>query len=281
MTWDPNLSWFLNVWREAEEDGIPPYMVFTAQQLQMGKTTLALYLAEEIEEKLHGRKYDIKYLALTPIEFVSAKQEAPEWCPTIGDELNRIAGNREWFRPESKIVAEDLQTTAFEHKPAFFTMPHQHLADNAIVDHCSSQAIVDRKGHVVFYWRERDQFNRNAKIFTHRLGSGTFDKPSASLWNAYKKKRAEFTELRNRQHLEKLRQIQDEAARPVNLTSHEALVRKIMSDRDRYKGVSRRVSVTKVMLKEKIPYSRAQMAASEANDMIKAEEEERSGNTSS
>ena len=275
MKWDPQLSWYLNLYRQAEESGIPPYMIITAQQLQLGKTTLALYLAEQIEEKLHGRKYDIKYLALTPVEFVSAKKQAPEWTPTIGDELNRIAGNREWFKPESKIVTEDLQTTAYQHKPAFFTMPHQHLSDNAIVDHCSSQAVVMRKGFATFYWRERDQFNRTARIFTHRLGSGEFDKPSTGLWHEYVKKRKEFTELRDRQHLDRLNQIESESQKPIVLTSPESLVSRIMANPRIYMSKTGRVSATKVMLREKVTYYKAQTAALTANDMMDAEKRER------
>src|SRR5213594_2459667 len=164
-------NWFLEAWAKNRDEGLPPYMVITANRLQLSKTALAIVIGEEVLEKVEGRKWDIDMMSFEIPQLFETWKKVPEWTPLTLDEPNRPAGHRSWWTPANNALAEWMQTRAYEHRPVTLPMPHEHLLDSAIAAIVTSHAVVNSKGHATFYSIERDQLNRSIKERTPKSGT--------------------------------------------------------------------------------------------------------------
>src|SRR5437899_574986 len=113
-------NWFLKQWADNEKEGLINLILITANRLQMSKTSCGMRIAEVVERELHGREWGIDSLGFETAWYIRRKQEVPEWTPLVLDEPNRAAGNRAWFTEENIDFAEDLQTTAYQHRHGLF-----------------------------------------------------------------------------------------------------------------------------------------------------------------
>lgn len=262
-------NWFLKQWRETEEDGLVNLILVTANKLQMGKTSCAMRIAEVIERELHGREWPIENLGFETGWYIKRKREVEEWTPLVLDEPNRAAGNRSWFSEENIDFAEDLQTTAYQHRHGLFPLPHQHLMDNALVGVCTAQIVILREGVGEVFAYNRDQLNRSYRTRTYRVGTIYFKKPSPQLWHSYMKKRAEYTGEREKLILARSDKRKTEIETSSFVPTSETILDTILSNPQPYIGVTGRISYTKIQARHNgLGHSKAQVIAEKANEAL-------------
>src|SRR6266567_6621592 len=260
-------NWFLKQWRETEESGLVNLILLTANKLQMGKTSCAMRIAEVVEKEVHGREWPIENLGFETGWYIKRKREVEEWTPLVLDEPNRAAGNRQWFSEENIDFAEDLQTTAYQHRHGLFPLPHQHLMDNALVGVCTAQIVILRKGVAQVFAYDRDQLNRSYKTRTYSVGMLYFKKPSAQLWHAYMQKRSEYTSEREKLILARSEKRKVEVEVASLTPTSETILETVLSNPQPYIGVTGRISYTKIQARHKgLGHSKAQVIAQQAND---------------
>jgi len=168
-------------------------------------------------------KFDIDQFSFEIPEFMEKWQKYPEWTPFTLDEPNRPAGNRAWHTPANNALAEWIQTRAYEHRPAFFPLPHEHLLDNSITLVCTSEATLDRRGHATIWEFDRDLLNRAGKARTPKRGTISFDPPYAEDWAEYMRRRVEYNEKRGVLLMEKARMLNRKEEVVPSLTHDEAV----------------------------------------------------------
>jgi hypothetical protein len=267
---------FLELWAKTRDEGLVPYILITANRLQMGKTKCSMRIGEKVMEHVEGRKWTPDLIGFDNPWFMETWQKVPEWTPLDLDEPNRPAGNRNWHSEENQALAEWLQTRAYEHRPSMFPLPHQHLLDNAIVGVCTSHIIVDYPHHAIMYEYLRDQLNRTFKTKTRYIGEMHFEDPYAWDWATYMKKRHEYTVSRGKMLEDKVRMIHNEGNRAVSPLSYDDILSIISANPADY-STNRGLSATTIMAKLKVPYNKAQRAAKEVmlsqKDMERAEKE--------
>ena len=130
-----------------------------------------------------------------------------------------------------------------------------------------------RKGYVVVYSREKDQLNRNYKLFTKRIGQGDFPNVAVEypwLWEAFKRKRAVYTKARREKNLERSKQADFMDEQEKQLVSQDVLVAKVLGNIKPYEkhraGVpTGRVEATKIAIKERVNLTKAGLIAKEVN----------------
>jgi len=228
-------------------------------------------IAEVVEKELHGREWTIDSLGFETSWYIRRKHEVAEWTPLVLDEPNRAAGNRQWFSEENQDFAEDLQTTAFQHRHGLFPLPHQHLADNALVGICTAQIVVMRKGVGEVFAYDRDQLNRSYKTRTYRVGTLYFKKPSAKLWHEYMQKRAAYTGERERLILARADRNKAEATARLLIPTPENLLETILNNPQPYVGATGRISYHKIVAEhEGLPIDRAKVLAFKATKELTA-----------
>ena len=233
----------------------------------MGKTSCAMRIAEVIERELHSREWPTENLGFETGWYIKRKREVAEWTPIVLDEPNRAAGNRSWFSEENIDFAEDLQTTAYQHRHGLFPLPHQHLMDNALVGVCTAQIVVVRKGVGEVFAYDRDQLNRSYKTRTYRVGTLYFKKPSAHLWHEYMKKRSEYTSEREKLILSRSDKRKVEVEVASLAPTSETILETVLSNPQPYIGVTGRISYTKIQARHKgLGHSKAQVIAEQANE---------------
>ncbi len=186
-------SRFMEIWQHTEEDELVPRMLITSNRHQMGKTASMIRIMEKVQEA-HGRKFSIDDCCLDILEFMRRQKAVPEWTPLGLDEPQRGSnvGNKTQFSQDAQDFVEDLQTKAFRHVPALFSLPHNHFLSVAIYLVATSQIIkLSRKDAELFEY-ERDQLNRTGKTLTWKRGHFTIDRPYAWDWKEYMDKREKF-----------------------------------------------------------------------------------------
>lgn len=258
-------NWFLHQWQENEASGYVNYILITGPRLRVGKTATALRIQELVETLLHNREPTIENCILTPLEYMERMPKVEEWTPLVGDEWNRVAGQRRWYTEQNQEFAEMLQTTAYMHIHALFPLPHESLVDNAIVGICTAQIVVERPGRARVYSVKRNQLDRSWKVKTPFVGRLELEMPSVKLWHAYEKKRDEFTRgrlkaLTKKQKEREIRELEIESA-----PKRDDLLEQIRNDKDHYRGNAKRISWLKIVAKHKIPMTRAQVIATTLN----------------
>lgn len=260
-------SWFLDKWAEVRDEGLVPYMIVSANRLQLSKTAFTMRASEKIMEEIEGCKFTVDNLGFDIPWFMQRWEEVPEWTPLILDEPNRPASNRAWHTTENQALAEWLQTRAFEHHPAFFPLPHSHLLDNAITGVCTSHVVIDRRGHALVYWYSRDQLNRTYKTRTYYMGELTFDKPYAWDWAEYMERRTDYTKQRGEKLKERVLAMHKQAEAAVSILTVEDVASIVMSEIASYKEKpdDSLVSASVVRSKLKVSYSKAQQASKDVN----------------
>jgi len=263
--------WFLEKWAEARDEGLVPYIVITANRLQMSKTALSMRIGEKVMEEVEGGKYDCDQMSFENHEFMEKWEKFREWTPCILDEPNRPAGNRSWHTQSNQALAEWLQTRAFEHRPSLFPLPHEHLLDNAITAVATSHMVVDRRGHCFVYEYQRDQLNRTYRTRTPYLGQFTFDRPYAWDWAEYMKRRTAYTRERGQLLKEKVLSIDKQAASTMAPLSVEEVASIIAASPDEYM-LRGDVSPSMVRSKLKVSYAKAQQATTDYKLMRKETE---------
>lgn len=220
---------------------------------------------ELVEQVLHGREPSVESILLTPLEYYERMTTVPEWTPLVGDEWNRVAGQRRWFTEENQEFAEMLQTTAYMHRHALFPLPHESLVDNAIVGICTAQIVVERPGRAAVYSVKRNQLDRSWKVKTPFVGRLQLEMPSATFWHAYEKKRDIFTRARLQKLADKQREREKRMLEIESAPTRDDLLEHIRSNRQSYTGNQGRVSWMKIVAKHKIPMTRAQVIATTLN----------------
>lgn len=238
----------------------------TGPRLRVGKTATAMRIYEVVETLLHGRNPSIDDVVLTPLEYMERMPKVAEFTPLIGDEWNRVAGQRRWYTETNQEFAEMLQTTAYMHHHALFPLPHESLVDNAIVGICTAQIVVERPGHAIVYSIKRNQLDRSWKVKTPRVGRIELAMPSLPFWHAYEKKRDEFTKARLAALTEKQREREVRMVELEKAPQQEDLLQRIRANMDPYRGSKNRVSWMKIVAKHKIPMTRAQIIATTLNE---------------
>ncbi len=163
------------------------------------------------------------------VEFTDKWQKVLEWTPLTLDEPNRPAGNRGWHRPENQALAEWVQTRAYEHRPAFFPLPHEHLLDNAIVMVCTSEITLSRRGYAEVLEFDPDLLNRAGKRRTPKRGTLSFRKPHPENWLEYMNARIAYNQKRAEVLRSKM-MMADKKADLVPALTHEEAVQIIMSN---------------------------------------------------
>src|SRR5436309_77142 len=262
-------NWFLRQWKENEEEGLINLILITANKLQMSKTSCGMRICEVVERDLHGREWPIENLGFETSWYIRRKHEVAEWTPLVLDEPNRAAGNRQWFSEENIDFAEDLQTTAYQHRHGIFPLPHQHLADNALVGICTAQIVVVRKGVGEVFAYDRDQLNRAYKTRTYRVGTLYFKKPSPKLWHEYMQKRSEYTGEREKLILARSDKRQAQLLEVASAESEESILDKIKTNPQAYIGISGRIVKKKIMNRHKgLSHAKAELLAEEANQVL-------------
>lgn len=276
---ETDCDWFLNLWAESFDGSPaqPPHSIYqpiTSPIHQTGKTSFALREAEIVLERLKGRKMDPRNISFNISDFMVRRKEISAYDIQILDEPQRAASSRNWHAEDQNILAEDLMASNRYLKPALFPTPLTGMVDNRIFDIMTSQAVVERLGFVNIYYPKRDQLNRNKKrVPTPKLGSLTFDKPSAVLWHAYCKMFDEDYEQRRTHNLERVQAILAESNKNVSAVMPEDMVTVIMQEPQKYIGKSGNISPVKVKSEFKVPYNRAQEAATEATKQLKRKED--------
>ena len=258
-------NWFLDEWAENEKRGYVNYILITGPRLRVGKTATATRIYELVETVLHGREATVDNIVLTPTEYFERMPNAPEFTPLVGDEWNRVAGQRRWYTEENQEFAEMLQTTAYMHIHALFPLPHESLVDNAIVGICSAQIVVDRPGHADVYSVKRNQLERSWKVQTPYLGSLELKMPSAKLWHDYEKKRDLYTRARMKQLVKKQKERDARLLELETAPQRDELIDSIRANIQPYRGSKDRVSWLKIVAQHKIPIPRAQVIAATLN----------------
>lgn len=240
--------------------------MITGHRLRVGKTATGLRIYEIVEREIHGREPTVDDCVLTPLEYYERMPVVKEFTPLVGDEWNRVAGQRRWFTEENQEFAEMLQTTAYMHVHALFPLPHESLIDNAIVGICTSQIIVEGPGRAAVYSIKRNQLDRSWKVKTPFVGRLNLKMPSAPLWHAYEKKRDLFTRARLKQLSDKQREREARALEIESAPKKEDLLETIRNNPDPYIGSAQRISWMKIVAKHKIPMTRAQVIATTLNE---------------
>jgi len=258
-------NWFLDEWADNEKHGFVNYILITGPRLRVGKTATALRIYELVETLLHSREPTIDDCVLTPLEYFERMPAVKEWTPIVGDEWNRVAGQRRWFTEANQEFAEMLQTTAYMHIHAMFPLPHESLVDNAIVGICSAQITVTSPGHAEVYSVKRNQLERSWKVQTPFLGSLELKMPSAKLWHDYEKKRDLYTRSRLKALSEKQREREDRALEIETAPKRDEILDLIRADKEAYRGNAHRISWLKIVSKHRIPMTRAQIIATTLN----------------
>lgn len=258
-------NWFLHDWAENEKTGYVNYILITGPRLRVGKTATALRIYELVETLLHGRQPTVDDCVLTPLEYFDRMPKVAEWTPLVGDEWNRVAGQRRWFTEANQEFAEMLQTTAYMHIHAMFPLPHESLVDNAIVGICSAQVIVDRPGHADVYSIKRNQLERSWKVQTPYLGSLDLKMPSPALWHAYEKKRDLYTRTRLKSLADKQREREARVLELDSAPKRDEIIDMVRANMDAYRGNAKRISWLKIVAKHRIPMTRAQVIATTLN----------------
>lgn len=258
-------NWFLREWAENEKHGFVNYILITGPRLRVGKTATALRIYELVETELHGRTPTVEDCVLTPLEYFDRMSKVKEFTPLVGDEWNRVAGQRRWYTEGNQEFAEMLQTTAYMHIHAMFPLPHESLVDNAIVGICSAQITVDRPGHAEVYSVKRNQLERAWKVQTPHLGTLELKMPSATLWHAYEKKRDLYTRSRLKSLADKQREREDRTIELESAPKRDEIIDMVRADMDAYRGNARRISWLKIVAKHRIPMTRAQVIATTLN----------------
>ena len=225
-------NWFFDTWAEQRDEGLTPYILVTAKRLQLSKTAFTIRMGEKLMEAGLGpagrEKFDMDQMSFEIPEFMEKWLKFPEWTPVILDEPNRPAGNRAWHTPANNALAEWVQTRAYEHKPSFFPLPHEHLLDNSVVLVCTSEATLERRGHATIWEYDRDLLNRSGKARTPKRGTISFDKPYDSDWAEYMRRRIEYNQQRGEVLLEKARLL-DRKEELVPVFTHNEAVQAIMA----------------------------------------------------
>ena len=262
-------NWFLRQWKENEEEGLINLILITANKLQMSKTSCGMRICEVVERDLHGREWPIENLGFETSWYIRRKHEVAEWTPLVLDEPNRAAGNRQWFSEENIDFAEDLQTTAYQHRHGIFPLPHQHLADNALVGICTAQIVVVRKGVGEVFAYDRDQLNRAYKTRTYRVGTLYFKKPSPKLWHEYMQKRSEYTGEREKLILARSDKRKTEINAQASEQSPSSILEEITRNPQPYIGITGKISYHKILaIHTGLPQNRAQVLATQANTTL-------------
>jgi len=263
-------DWYFDTWAKTRDDGLVPYVIVTANRLQMSKTGSVMRLQEKIMEEVEGRKFDNDDMTFNALGFTDRWEKVSEWTPLSLDEPNRPggAGNRNWQSPENNALVEWLQTRAFEHRPSFFSLPHSRLLDLNIDSVCTSEIVMDRRGHGLVYEFQRNMLNRTGKTKTRYLGELFIGQPYAWDWAEYMKRRTEYTRQRGDRIRETLAAIQKSSDAPIVALSQEDVLSVIMSEPKEYQQRGT-YSPSLVASKLKIPYSKAQRACMDAKLMEK------------
>lgn len=259
-------DWYFDSWAKTIDEGLVPYVIVTANRLQMSKTGSVMRLQEKIDEDIVGRKFDNDDMSFNAIGLTDRWEKVKEWTALSLDEPNRPggAGNRSWQSPENNALVEWMQTRAFEHRPCFFSLPHSRLLDLNIDSVCTSEIVMDRRGHGLVYEFQRNMLNRTAKTKTKYLGELFIGQPYAWDWAEYMKRRIEYTRQRGDRIRETLTQIQKASDKPVTVLTIEDIVSVIMADSLEYRDKQGRFSPSLIRSKLKVPYSKAQQASTDA-----------------
>jgi len=272
---ETSAEWFLQLWVDAYDGSKiqPPHSVYQPQTSpihQTGKTTFALSEWERVLERLKGWKADPDNISFEIADFMDRRRSIHKYDMQVLDEPQRAASSRSWHNEDQNILAEDLMASNRYIKPALFPTPLNSMIDNRIFDIATSQVVIPRLAHADIYYLDRAQLDRNQrKVRTPKLGSLTFDKPSPVLWHAYSKMFDEYYQARNARQLERVRSIQKENDKVVSPMQADDLIALIMETPQDYIGKSGNISPSKVQVHFKVPYNRAQEAASEATNQLK------------
>ena len=185
------------------------------------------------------------------------------------DEPQRAASSRTWQDEPQNILAEDLMASNRYIKPALFPTPLNAMIDNRIFDISTSQVVIPRLAIADIYYLDRSQLDRKkGKVRTPKLGNLTFDKPNPELWHTYCKMFDEYYEQRNRKHIDRVKAIQKQGDKVAPSLDSEDLVALVMEDPQKFIGRTGSISPSKVMSTFKVPYNRAQSAATDATAQL-------------
>jgi hypothetical protein len=271
---ETDCDWFLKLWADSFDGSPsqPPHSVYqpiTSPIHQTGKTSWALRQWEIVLERLKGWKADAQNIAFEIADFMQRRKAIHKYDMQVLDEPQRAASSRTWHAEDQNILAEDLMASNRYIKPALFPTPLNAMIDNRIFDIATSQVVIPRLAHAEIYYLDRAQLDRKStKVRTPKLGSLTFDKPSAVLWHAYCKMFDDYYDQRNARHIERVRALQKESNKIVAPLESDDLVALIMQDPQKFIGKSGNISPSKVQVEFKVPYNRAQTAATDATSQL-------------
>lgn len=273
---ETNADWFLQHWIDSFDGSTkyPAHSIYqpiTSPIHQTGKTSFALREAEIVLERLKGRKFDPANISFTISDFMDRRHEIDRYDIQILDEPQRAASSRSWHNEDQNILAEDLMASNRYIKPAIFPTPLNAMVDNRLFDIATSQVVIPILAHADIYYLDRGQLDRkSSKVRTPKLGTLTFDKPSATLWHSYQTLFNDDYEKRNKRARERVNAIQKEAEKEVSILQAGDLVGLIMEKPEDFIGKQGNISPSKVQVHFKVPYNRAQEAATDATTQLKA-----------
>lgn len=271
-------QWFVDLWAEAFDGSsrFPAHSIYqpiTSPIHQTGKTSLGMREWEQILETLKGWKADPQNISFDIADFMDRRHDIHKFDIQMLDEPQTVASSRTWYDEAQNLMVNDLMRTNRYIKPALFPVPLNAMIDNRIFDIATSQIVVPILGHADVYYLDRPQLDRsNRRPRTPKLGTLTFDKPSATFWHAYCKMFDEYYEKHNKRDRERVRAIQKEADKEVVTLMVGDLVPMIMEKPEDYIGKKGDISVSKVQTKFRVPYNRAIEAAHLATEQLRAKE---------
>lgn len=153
----------------------------------VGKSWMALSLAEVLTWILTGKRFKIEQVAFTGDEFLNVASDLGKKGVLIFDDVGVDFSSRTWWDEINLVISKTLETYRYKHLVTFLTVPHKSMIDK--IGRMMAHQLV-----VVYDRGKADVYNihvgrLDGKELFPKIGTIYVDPPTPELTKAYEKRK--------------------------------------------------------------------------------------------